>query len=186
MGRAMVRTAGPWLALAATVSLLNLLVSVTVVTWRSSAPPPDPPTRLLLSVEYPDQDTSTTTTEPPPEGEGEGEEVRLELAQGVHDKSRMFKSHMFAVSGSAWTQLSAQHLVCLATQTSLDRLDEVVEAAAAWGGPLSVAVFGPAAELALALAYIRYLRSCHPGIRSQVSFHLVYPVAHPGLLHLDT
>ena len=184
MGRAMVRTAGPWLALAATVSLLNLLVSVTVVTWRSSAPPPDTPTRLLLSVEYPDQDTSTTTTEPPPEGEEE--EVRLELAQGVHDKSRMFKSHMFAVSGSAWAQLSAQRLVCLATQTSLDRLDEVVEAAAAWGGPLSVAVFGPAAELALALAYIRYLRSCHPGIRSQVSFHLVYPVAHPGLLHLDT
>ena len=175
------RTAGPWLALAATVSLLNLLVSVTVVTWRSSAPPPDPPTRLLLSVEYPDQDTTTTTTEQP-----EVEEVRLELAQGVHDKSRMFRSHMFAVSGSAWAQLSARRLVCLATQTSLDRLDEVAEAAAAWGGPLSVAVFGPAAELALALAYIRYLRSCHPGIRSQVSFHLVYPVAHPGLLHLDT
>ena len=56
------RTAGPWLALAATVSLLNLLVSVTVVTWRSSAPPPDPPTRLLLSVEYPDQDTAEIAT----------------------------------------------------------------------------------------------------------------------------
>ena len=46
---------------------------------------------------------------------------------------------------------------------------------------MSIAVFVPNIELGIALRYIQYLRGCHPAIRSQVSFHLIYPRDHPGV-----
>ena len=108
-------------------------------------------------------------------------QVRLEVDHGVFDKYRMFRSHMFSVAGSDWSQLSRSRLVCLGAQTSLDRLDELTELVTPWSGPVSISVFVPDIELALALKYIQYLRSCYPAIHRQVSFHLTYPADHPGI-----
>ena len=88
---------------------------------------------------------------------------------------------MFSLAGSDWSQLSRSRLVCLGAQTSLDRLDELTELVTPWSGPVSISVFVPDIELALALKYIQYLRSCYPAIHRQVSFHLSYPADHPGI-----
>ena len=45
----------------------------------------------------------------------------LDVSQGVVDKYRMFKSHMFHVKGEAWAELSRNRQLCLGAQTSLDR-----------------------------------------------------------------
>ena len=68
-------------------------------------------------------------------------------------------------------------------ECSLFRLHELPELVTNWSGPLSIAVFGPAAELGIAVHYIRYLRSCNAAVRAQAAFHLVYPGQHPGTLH---
>ena len=104
----------------------------------------------------------------------------------MFDKYRMFRSHMFSVAGSDWSQLSRSRLVCLGAQTSLDRLDELTELVTPWSGPVSISVFVPDIELALGLKYIQYLRSCYPAIHRQVSFHLTYPADHPGLQELSS
>ena len=67
----------------------------------------------------------------------------------------------------------------------IHRLHELPLLVTNWSGPLSIAVFGPDKELGVAVHYIRYLRSCHPSIRSQVTFHLVYPVDHPGTVEVN-
>ena len=108
-------------------------------------------------------------------------QVRLDVDEGVFDKVRMFRSHMFSLAGSDWSQLSRSRLVCLGAQTSLDRLYELIELVTPWSGPVSISVFVPDIELALALKYIQYLRSCYPAIHRQVSFHLTYPADHPGI-----
>ena len=92
---------------------------------------------------------------------------------------------MFSVAGSDWSQLSRSRLVCLGAQTSLDRLYELTELVTPWSGPISISVFVPDIELALALHYIQYLRSCYPAIQRQVSFHLAYPADHPGTQDLS-
>ena len=92
---------------------------------------------------------------------------------------------MFSVAGSDWSQLSRFRLVCLGAQTSLDRLYELTELVTPWSGPISISVFVPDIELALALNYIQYLRSCYPAIQRQVSFHLAYPADHPGTQNLS-
>jgi len=73
--------------------------------------------------------------------------------------------------------------LCLGAQTSVDRLYEVVEVVKQWSGPMSISVFAPGIELAIATRYIHYLRSCHKQIENQVAFHLTYPVQHQGVLH---
>ena len=204
------------LEIAFLVTLLNLLLSFTVVQWYSADSSSDSAmasqdSRLLLSVEY--QDTgphtaplstpsasseapatdikSTADVRPRPEGGAQvtsdnnvpasSDAISLDLSRGVWDKFRMFRSHMFTVTGDAWTGLSASRLLCLGAQTSVDRLYELTELVTNWSGPMSIAVFVPHIELGISLRYIQYLRGCHPAIRSQVSFHLVYPGDHPGV-----
>ena len=77
--------------------------------------------------------------------------------------------------------LGVLRLLCLGAQSSVDRLYELTELVTNWSGPMSIAVFVPDIELGIALRYIQYLRNCHPSIRSQVSFHLIYPADHPGV-----
>jgi len=202
------------LELAFLVTVLNLVLSFTVVQWYSSASSSasdslapsqsSQDSRLLLSVEYPAQypdpsnpsnpaQTSQTSlvsgasalasvsSSPVTVSSGLGPDLRLELSQGVFDKFRMFRTHMFSVTGSQWSQLSNSRLVCLGAQTSVDRLYELTELVTNWSGPMSISVFVPDIELGIGLKYIQYLRSCYPAIERQVSFHLTYPADHPGL-----
>ena len=112
------------------------------------------------------------------------DEPRLDLSTALSDSRHMFKSLMFVFTGSSWSQLSASRLLCLGSQTSVDRLHELPELVNNWSGPVSIAVFAPDRELGIAVKYIQYLRSCHPAIDQQVSFHLLYPHEYPGQLNM--
>ena len=104
---------------------------------------------------------------------------------GVFDKHRSFKIHMFSSVGDSWSNLSLSSALCLGTQSSVDRLDNLVEIAASWSGPISVAVFAPSVELSLGLRYIQFLKQCFPKIQRQVVFHLIYPVEYHGEFGLN-
>jgi len=218
MSRILARNTTRCLEIAFLVTVLNLLVSLTVVQWYSSGSSSDTSSviqdsRLLLSVEY--QDTSPPHTNPaasdptsaaaatsaatssdnikPGDSNHDTkvptgaipDNISLDLSRGVFDKFRMFKSHMFSVSGQHWSQLSQSRLLCLGAQTSVDRLYELTELVTNWSGPMSISVFVPHVELAIGLKYIQYLKTCYPAIDNQVSFHLVYPVDHPGVLDVN-
>lgn len=102
-------------------------------------------------------------------------------SHGMFDSSRQFQSHMFAIVADSWESISTGPL-CLGSQTSVDRLHHVAELASTWSGPISISVFVPDTELSVASTYIRFLRYCLPAVANQVTFHLVYPTNHPGLL----
>eukprot|EP00088_Acartia_fossae_P029166 TRINITY_DN29996_c0_g1_i9.p1 TRINITY_DN29996_c0_g1~~TRINITY_DN29996_c0_g1_i9.p1 ORF type:complete len:523 (-),score=67.62 TRINITY_DN29996_c0_g1_i9:482-2050(-) len=108
------------------------------------------------------------------------EVVRYVASEGVLDKFRLFKKHAFAKTGKNWSNLS-QRNICLGSQTSVDRLHHLVDILSGWTGPLSLAVFVPDIELAIAKRYISFLTKCFPNIDQQVSFHLVEPLDHPGV-----
>lgn len=66
--------------------------------------------------------------------------------------------------------------VCLATQSSLDRLHTLVELAQLWNGPLSLAVFvANAAQFHALRAYLALVHSCSEPVRANVRVDLVYP-----------
>ena len=83
----------------------------------------------------------------------------LGFSQGTLDTSRQFSSHMFSLTGEDWDSLSNSRLLCLATETSLDRLQLVLELATTWSGPLSVAVFVPRDQVVLVRHVFHYIRS---------------------------
>lgn len=170
------------LQLAVGVTLANLLLSTTLVYLSSSSTSSSShgnQERLLLSVEYPGSGEERELTPVPLSPSLSPAPSPLDVSQGVLDKYRMFKSHMFHIKGEAWAELSQKRQVCLGAQTSLDRLDQLVELSSTWSGPMSIAVFAPAQELPLAQRYLDYLRRCYRSISKQVAFHLVYPVDHP-------
>lgn len=86
---------------------------------------------------------------------------KVSLNEFTFDQSRQFKSLSFFSTGSKWKLWSDQTNVCLATQTSLDRLDELIPLAERWSGPLSVAIFTPGGDFQLARQFIHYLNQCH-------------------------
>ena len=182
-----------WYSSSSSSSLLSSSSSDSRVSPQSSQD-----SRLLLSVEYPDPSNPSQTSQtspvsssgsssasvsssPAPASSGLSPELRLDLSQGVFDQARLFRSHMFSLTGSQWAELSTSRLVCLGAQTSVDRLYELTELITNWSGPMSISVFVPDIELGIGLKYIQYLRSCYPAIEKQVSFHLTYPADHPGL-----
>ncbi len=66
--------------------------------------------------------------------------------------------------------------VTLVTQCSLHHLAHIVDLVDRWRGPLSVAVFGLASEVDTISTVMLTLRECYPGIKQNVSFHLVHPI----------
>ena len=184
------------LEIAFLVTVLNLLLSFTMVQWYNSVSSDSTSksgqdSRLLLSVEYPDTShtsltshsliSSSASSTPVTAATESLPETRVELSEGVFDQFRKFKTHMFSVTGTDWASLSSSRLLCLGAQTSVDRLYELTELVTNWSGPMSISVFVPDIELGIAVKYIQYLRSCYPAIKRQVSFHLTYPADHPGL-----
>lgn len=82
----------------------------------------------------------------------------------------------FAVTGERFKELSEEYVVCLATQSSLEKLYSLVQVAHHFSGPISAAVFAAGNdELYLLQLYVTYLRKCYPAIRDSVSFHLAIP-----------
>lgn len=98
------------------------------------------------------------------------------LNLGRWDNQRVYKLFDFALVGDTYEESSASSLVCLATQTSVERLLSVAEVAKKWQGPISVAVFVAGSdEFTILQHYITYLRLCFDFVRTNVTFHLAFP-----------
>ncbi|UYV82953.1 B3GNT1 [Cordylochernes scorpioides] len=70
--------------------------------------------------------------------------------------------------------------VTLVTQATQRNLPHLAELAARWKGPLSVTLFvAGASGVGPAIDAVLRLRRCHPDVRQNATFHLVYPLHNP-------
>lgn len=109
----------------------------------------------------------------------ERENSTIDPILGLYDSSRTYKIHPFAVVGEEWKSLNSSWHVCLSTQVTVNLLFWVKNQAEMWKGPLSVSVFTPDTDYAIALTMIEYLQSCFPEVRERVCFHMGYPAHLP-------
>jgi N-acetyllactosaminide beta-1,3-N-acetylglucosaminyltransferase len=104
-------------------------------------------------------------------------DVNLQLSQW--DSTRRFKFLDFVLSGDKFEELSKKYTVCIATQSSLEKLYSLAQVSQHWTGPVSVSVFVGGEEFLLTELYVAYLRHCFPQIRDGISFHLAYSPDYP-------
>ncbi|XP_037947584.1 beta-1,4-glucuronyltransferase 1 [Teleopsis dalmanni] len=98
---------------------------------------------------------------------------------GRLDNKLLYKMYDFALVGDDYTKTSADSLVCLATQSSVERLDSMAQVAVKWDGPISLAVFVVGnEEFTILQYYVTYLRLCFINIRNNVTFHIAVPRGH--------
>ncbi|XP_050681736.1 beta-1,4-glucuronyltransferase 1 [Leptidea sinapis] len=102
---------------------------------------------------------------------------RLDLNLGRWDNTRSYKLFDYAAVGDMYVDASASRQVALATQSSIERLHELLATTAHWSGPVSVAVFIVGDELRLLRAFTMWLFRCQPELYSRMAIH----VATPGL-----
>lgn len=101
---------------------------------------------------------------------------RADYRLGRWDSRRMYKFFDLVIVGERYADLSKEFTVCLATQSSVDRLGSLVQVAHHWSGPISLALFAASDdEYTLLQLYIAYLRRCFTAVRDRVSFHLAFP-----------
>ncbi|XP_046978962.1 beta-1,4-glucuronyltransferase 1 [Vanessa cardui] len=107
--------------------------------------------------------------------------ARLDLRLGRWDSSRSYRMFDYATVGDMYAEASANHRVCLATQSSIERLHELLRVAAHWTGPISVAVFVAGDELRLLRAFATWLFRCQPEVYARLALHAATPVDRPGI-----
>lgn len=106
--------------------------------------------------------------------------MRLDVKLGRWDSRRLFRSFDSVLVGSDYSDISRTSKVCLATQTSLEKLHSIVQVAHHWTGPISVALYAAGDEEFEALQrYVVYLRRCYAPVRERVSFSLTVPRNRP-------
>lgn len=86
------------------------------------------------------------------------------------DVHRRFRSQMFSVKANNWSKLVESRLLCLGSQTTIDRLHWLMETVKVWSGPISVSLFVPDVEYDIGKVTVNYLRKCIPRIKEQVRF----------------
>lgn len=106
---------------------------------------------------------------------------RIDLRLGRWDGSRSYRLFDYAAVGDLYPEVSTNHRVCLATQSSIERLHELLRIAAHWTGPISVAVFVAGDEMRLLRAFATWLFRCQPEIYSRIALHVTMPAERPGL-----
>ncbi|CAB3222709.1 unnamed protein product [Arctia plantaginis] len=106
---------------------------------------------------------------------------RLDLRLGRWDGSRSYRLFDYVTVGELYPEVSSSRRVCLATQSSIERLHELLRIAAHWTGPISVAVFVAGDELRLLRAFATWLFRCRPEIYSRLTLHVTMPSERPGV-----
>ncbi|XP_060800686.1 beta-1,4-glucuronyltransferase 1 isoform X2 [Amyelois transitella] len=106
--------------------------------------------------------------------------AKLNLRLGRWDKSRSYKMFDYAATGDTYAETSANYDVCLATQTSIERLHELLKIAAHWTGPISVSVYVAGDELKLLRAFTSWLIRCKPDVASRIALHVATPAEKPA------
>lgn len=96
------------------------------------------------------------------------------LRPGRRDNSREFVIRDYAWTGRLFQSTAVNQDVCLATQSSLDRLHWLGQTADHWRGAISVAVYlADEEEAAIFQRVLSHLGRCHPELLSYVAFHTV-------------
>ncbi|KAF9813181.1 hypothetical protein SFRURICE_015670 [Spodoptera frugiperda] len=106
----------------------------------------------------------------------------LDLRLGRWDGSRSYKIFDNVAVGELYSEMSTNYHVCLATQSSIERLHELLRIAAHWTGPISVAVFVAGDEMRLLRAFTTWLYKCQPEIYSRLALHIIMPAEKPGFI----
>lgn len=104
--------------------------------------------------------------------------ARVDLRLGRWDASRSYRLFDYAAVGDEYVDSGAR--VCLATQSSIERLHELLRIAAHWSGPISVAVFVAGDELRLLRAFVTWLFRCQPDVYARLAVHAAMPADRPG------
>lgn len=100
----------------------------------------------------------------------------LDMRLGRLDSRRQFKTFDSVLIGTKFSELSQSHTVCLATQTSLEKIHSLVQVAHHWTGSISVALYTAGDEEFEALQkYLSYLRKCYIPVLERINFSLAVP-----------
>lgn len=108
--------------------------------------------------------------------------LKLDIKLGRWDARRIFRTFDSILIGNRFTELSQTYRVCLATQSSVEKLHSLVQVALHWTGPMSVALYAAGdEEFEVLQRYLVYLRRCYESIRERVIFSLAVPKVRPLL-----
>lgn len=106
--------------------------------------------------------------------------LKLDIRLGKWDPRRIYRTFDSVLIGNKFTELSQTFRVCLATQSSVEKLHSLVQVALHWSGPMSVALYVAGdEEFEVLQQYLLYLRRCYNSIRERVSFSLAVPKMRP-------
>ncbi|XP_049865061.1 beta-1,4-glucuronyltransferase 1-like isoform X2 [Pectinophora gossypiella] len=143
---------------------------------RERAPAPASLTPVPATTCEPCADT------PPPSAQLDDEPLsRFDLRLGRWDTSRNYRLYDYAAVGDSYADLSAERRVSLATQSSVERLHELLRIAAHWSGPMSVAVFVTGDELRLLCGFATWLLHCQPEVYARLALHVATPAERQGV-----
>ncbi|XP_011184561.1 beta-1,4-glucuronyltransferase 1 [Zeugodacus cucurbitae] len=100
----------------------------------------------------------------------------INFETGRWDNHRHYKMYDFALIGDKFIKSSYENIVCLATQSSVERLYSLTQVAHQWNGPISTAVYVAGNEEFFILQhFVTYMRLCFSFIRDNVTFHIAVP-----------
>ncbi|XP_043672949.1 beta-1,4-glucuronyltransferase 1 [Vespula pensylvanica] len=106
--------------------------------------------------------------------------LNLDVRLGRWDARRLFKTFDSIFVGSRFSELSQMYRVCLATQSSIEKLYSIVEVAHQWTGSMSVALYAAGdEEFEVLQKYLLYLKKCYEPVRERISFSLAVPRVKP-------
>ena len=102
-----------------------------------------------------------------------GEDDSSEMPVARWDDSRQYQIQEFFLVGSDFGRMAMNQAVCLATQSSLDRLYWLSHVAQQWRGAISVSVFLENDQVTYFRHVIRHLQRCHAELLFSIAFHVV-------------
>ncbi|XP_022083043.1 beta-1,4-glucuronyltransferase 1-like [Acanthaster planci] len=104
-------------------------------------------------------------------------DMPLEAKLDTTGSYKIYHSYMKSTGGiGRKTQDSLPSEVTLVTQCSVNNLYHLVDLVVRWRGPVSVAVFSSSPDISTFNNVLFTLRECFPGIKENVTFHLVQPI----------
>lgn len=102
--------------------------------------------------------------------------ININVNLGKWDNQRIIKTFDSVLIGSKFTELSKNSKICLATQSSIEKLHSLVQVAHHWTSSISVALYVAGDEEYNAVnKYLIYLRYCYKPIRERINFSLAIP-----------
>ena len=102
--------------------------------------------------------------------------LNLDVRLGRWDSRKLFKSFDAALVGSQYSELSDKSKVCLATQSSLEKLHSLVQVVHQWQGPISMGLYVSGdEEFEVAQKYLEFMQRCYSSVRERVVFSILVP-----------